>query len=138
MRIKVVAGALFAIAALLWAALSAQQTQPLPGFGTGIVPITGSVTIDNVPTVSALQEGMWSVSVINAPEVRVANRPVVSVAAAEFLKKGTRYAVTWSAGEQETVTIADPGAGGWVRIEAPDRRQRWINLAVARSIEDVP
>jgi hypothetical protein len=137
MRLTTIAGGSIVAAALCWAALSAAQTQPIPGPGTGIVPVTGTVTIEQMPAVSALQEGPWQVSVINAPEVRIANRPVISLAPTEFLRKGGRYAVTWSTGERETVTVAESGAGGWVRVDTTDR-QRWINVGAARSIEDAP
>jgi hypothetical protein len=92
MRMTLTLGAALIAAMLCWAALStAQTTQALPGPGTGIVPVTGTVSIDRMPAVSAIQAGPWEVAVRGvSEEVRVANQPVVSVAPVGFLRKGGR------------------------------------------------
>lgn len=112
-------------------ALSARQaTQQVPGPGTGIVAVRGVVEIANVPSVNAVQQGDWRV--ISS----IATMPPVTVAAAEFLRRGGRYTIVWTAGERETVTIEQIAAGGWVRVASG--RARWINLASARTVEEMP
>jgi hypothetical protein len=109
--------------------LAAQQAvRPVPGPGTGIVTVTGSVDIDRLPPVEALQRGDWKVAVANAPTVHVA--------ATEFLKPGTVYAITWSDGVQETLAIDQVLPGGWARTAGSQGPRRWVNLATARSVQE--
>ncbi len=128
---------LFALAALAGAAAGGQQTQPLPGPGTGIVPVTvtgpvpvtmaGPVQISTLPIVNAAQQGEWN--------VRVANEPTVNVGAPEFLKKGGSYSLTWAGGDQEKVVVSQMAPNGWIRTEH-EGRARWINLASVRAVEE--
>jgi hypothetical protein len=91
--------------------------------------VRGTVDVGNVIDVAAAQRGEWRVAVASAP-------PVV-VAGLDFVKKGGRYSITWSGdGPQEAVTIAGMGQGGWVQVESSSGRQRWVNLAVARAVEE--
>jgi hypothetical protein len=133
------AGGLFVgvLAGLGWIGLAAQQTQPFPGPGSGVVTISGGVDVRNTPSVNAAQRGEWKVAIDNAPDVRIANTPNVALTAPDFLSKGGRYQLTWPNGDREVVTIASGGSAGWVRLETTGRR-RWINIAALRSVEDVP
>ena len=120
----------------LGAALVAQQTQPRPGPTSGIVEVAGRVEVANTPTVLSQQAGQWKVAVANVPDIRVANVPTVSVATPDFLTKGSRWEIAWAGGASEIVEIAQTAAGGWVRIAGSDR-QRWINLAEVRAMQEV-
>ena len=109
--------------------LAAQQAvRPVPGPGTGIVTVTGSVDIDDLPPVEALQRGDWKVA--------VANTPTVHVAATEFPKPGAVYAITWSDGVQETLAIDQVLPGGWARTAGSQGSRRWVNVATARSVQE--
>jgi hypothetical protein len=77
------------------------------------------------------------VVVANAPDVRVASLPAVSVASPDFVLKGSRYEITWSTGERQQVSVVQTATGGWIRVEAGSK-QRWINLSSARAIDEVP
>jgi hypothetical protein len=121
-------------AALAWAGASAQDVRPVPGAGTGIVNVVGTVNVGNEPVVRAAQNGEWRVAVSNTPRVTVASSVVL--ASPGFFREGSRYRITWIAGEVETVTVADPGTNGWIRVESGGGR-RWINTSVARGIEEV-
>jgi hypothetical protein len=90
--------------------------------------------VGNVPEVRATQHGEWRVAVGNTPTVRVTNDVVVASPA--FLRQGSRYRITWIAGDIETVTVADPGTNGWIRVESGGAR-RWVNTSVVRGIEEV-
>lgn len=116
-------------AALLGVVAAGQQTQPLPGPGTGIVPVTvkGSVDIGTVPVVPVSQQGDWN--------VRVANTPTVIAATPEFVRTGLSYAITWANGDQERIAVVGVGTAGWIRADR-DGRSRWINLASARAVEE--
>ena len=121
MRVKVILGVL-AVAVLLWSRASG-QVQPSPGPGTGIVTVRGSVAIDNVPAVEAVQRGPWTVSVNSVPPV-----PPLP-----FLKLNVRYQVEWGQSEREVIRVLELGPRGWVRVE--DRtRPRWVNLDAAQSV----
>ena len=120
--------------ALVWAGASAQDVRPVPGAGTGLVKVVGTVDVGNDPVVRAAQNGEWRVTVGNTPTVRVGNN--VALASPAFFREGARYRITWIAGEVETVTVADPGTNGWIRVESGGGR-RWINTSVSRGIEEV-
>jgi hypothetical protein len=115
-------------AALLWTAVVAQQVQPRPGFGSGVVPVEG--------TVNAIVANIPSVNVTNTPGVIVTNTPTVTAAPLGFIKAGGRYLVQWSAGETERVSVVALGTGGWIRVTSA--QERWINLDAARGVEAVP
>lgn len=115
---------------LVWAGASAQQeTRPAPGFGSGEMTVRGTVDVANVPDVNAAQRGEW--------HVEIGNTPTVVVAPPDFATKGSRYAITWPDGQQETVTIADSGRGEWVQVQGSGGGgRRWVNLAAARAVEE--
>jgi hypothetical protein len=54
------------------------SANPVPTTAVGTVPVAGSVSIDNQPTVSAQQSGSWSVGIDGTASVSVANQPTVS------------------------------------------------------------
>lgn len=119
------------------AAVAQQEVSPVPRAGTGVVTVTGSVdigrmpavTIAGQPDVAARQSGEWNVSVTGQPQV--------SLAPAAFVRNGMRYALTWTDGSIETVSVTESGAGGWVRVQHPQGASRWVNLSTARAIEEV-
>ena len=135
MRIRVALGAA-ALATILGVLVYAQETQKVPGFGTGIIKVEGTVDIGNMPLVLAHQSGEWKMTVANAPDVRVVGMPNVSVAAPAFLKKDGRYEVTWSTGDRQLIRVVEIAPGGWIKVDA-GARERWINLASARSVDEV-
>jgi len=137
MRTKAAIGVLIAVAGLLCVRSSAGQVQPVPGPGTGIVTVSGTVDVGNVPSVNAGQRGDWKVAVSNAPDVRVVNTPTVAIAPVQFLKAGSRYEIVWSAGDREVIGVAQLGSEGWVRVNGGGRR-RWVNIAAARAVEEIP
>ena len=126
MRTRIVAGVLFV--ALCVAVAAQQDVRPVPGPGTGIVKVTGSVDVGTMPPVEAVQRGDWKVA--------VSNTPTVQVVPAEFLKSGAVYVVTWSDGVQETLAVEQILTGTWVRTVTTEGRRRWVNLAVARSVQE--
>jgi len=132
MRVHVAVGAAV-IAAGLGGFLYAQETQKVPGFGTGVIKVEGTVDIGNAPVVLAHQSGEWKMTLISPADVRVVNAPSVTVAAPAFLEKDGRYDVVWSTGDKQTIRVAELGTGGWIRVEAADGEQ-WVNLASARSV----
>jgi hypothetical protein len=114
--------AIAALAASLagMAALGAQQElRPTPGPGSGTMKVVGTVDIGSLPPVEAIQRGDWKV-VVGPPE---------------FVAVRGRYTITWPGGERETITVDQLATGGWVRATV-EGRARWINLAVARSVEE--
>jgi hypothetical protein len=114
----------------------AQETKPVPGFGTGIVKVEGTVEIGNMPLVLAHQAGEWKVIVTNPLDVRVANAPTVSVASPDFVQKGGRYEITWSTGDRQQISVVELAPGGWLKVDA-GARPRWVNLSSARSVDEV-
>jgi len=135
MRMKLVTGALIGVTALVWVGSMYGQVQPVPGPGSGIVTVQGEVDVRRLPDVR--QGGDWKVSLANVADVRVVNTPTVAGALPPFLRTGSAYEVTWPAGDRETFTIAQLGVGTWVRV-AGQGRPRWLNLATARTIEEMP
>ncbi|MEP6914770.1 MAG: hypothetical protein ABJC89_03960 [Acidobacteriota bacterium] len=131
MQLRLIIGAAVAGAVALIAGVSAQDVRSVPGFGTGIVNVRGTVEVANALDVRASQVGPWQVAIANIPEVR----PVVEFAGTGFVTRGKRYDVTWTGGERESVTIEDVGQNGWVRVTGA--RRRWVNLTNARSVEEM-
>jgi hypothetical protein len=132
MRTKFAACVLIAVAALALSRSSHGQVQGVPGPGSGIVSVVGKVDIGNVPQVEAAQRGDWSVSLAHVPDVRVSNAPN----APAFVKAGSRYEITWATNEREVVRLAQVASSGWARVESTGR-PRWVNLSLARSVEEL-
>ena len=126
MRTRLAIGALIAVGALLCVRSSSGQVQPVPGPGTGVVTVTGTVDVGNVPAVNAVQRGDWKVTVENLPSVTLAPLP--------FLKVGRTYRITWPSGQTQTVTVRQTGPHGWVATDATQRS--WVNLAGAQQVEE--
>ena len=137
MRTRIVTGVLVVMAGFYWVRSTDGQVQSVPGPGSGIVTVRGEVDIRRLPPIDVSQRGDWKVSVANVPDVRVVNTPTVAVAPLAFLRVGGLYTVSWPAGDREIVGIAQFGSGGWVRAAGEDRR-RWLNLAAAKTIEEIP
>jgi hypothetical protein len=136
MRTKVVTGVVVAVVALYLARSTHGQVQSVPGPGTGVVTVQGVVDVRALPPIDVGQRGDWKMSLANVADVRVVNTPTVVAAPLAFLKVGGKYDITWPAGDRETIGVAQLGSGGWVR--AAGGRQRWLNLSVARAIEETP
>jgi hypothetical protein len=98
------------------------------------VTVTGTVGVDNVVRVVP-GAGEWKVAVSNTPDVRVANTPTVALSPLPFVKIGGRYDVIWSPNERELIHVTAAGSGGWIRVESSGRA-RWVNLSLARSVEE--
>jgi hypothetical protein len=120
--------------ALVWTGVAAQQeVLSRPGPGTGL----SSVNVVNRPSVAAEQSGEWQVAISRMPEVRISNTTPVAVQLPRFAGKG-KYLVTWSNGQTETVTVIDVGEDGWVQAANAVRSgPRWLNLRIAREIEEL-
>ena len=107
-------------AGLVWIGVSAQQEMlPKPGPGSGLTKVVGTVTISNTP----------DVRVVEMPQM-----PPTAIAAPPFLRKGGKYAITWTDGATDTVTVLDAGQDGWIQVEGT--RWRWVNLRAARGVEE--
>jgi hypothetical protein len=137
MRTKIITGVAVVLVALYCVRSTDGQVQSVPGPGSGIVIVQGEVDIRRLPSIDVGQRGDWKVSLANVPDVRVVNTPTVAAAPLAFLKVGGRYDISWPAGERETIGVAQLGSGGWVRA-AVSGRQRWLNLSVAKAIEEAP
>ena len=137
MRTRIVTAILMAAAVLYWVESMVGQVQPVPAFGTGIVTVQGEVDVRKLPPMDVSQRGDWKVSLATVPDVRVVNTATVAIALPPFVKVGGRYEVTWPAGDRETVAIAQLGGGTWVRASG-EGRERWLNLAAARALQEMP
>ena len=128
-----IAGAIVVAIPLMSVALFAQLVQPVPGPGSGIVTVAGNVNVANTPSVHAAQAGDWKVT--------LANTPPVALTPPEFLRPQGHYDVIWSSGLREMVTVVQIGKGGWggwVKVQTANGRVRWINVAAATSVEELP
>jgi hypothetical protein len=135
MRNIAIAGVVIAAGALVLTQSTAGQVQPRPGPGSGVVTVTGVVDVGKMPLLDVGQRGEWKVA-LASPDVRIVNSPSVTLAAPAFVRVGGRYQVMWPAGEREAIVI-QALAGSWVRT-ASEPRQRWLNLAAALAIEELP
>jgi hypothetical protein len=110
---------------------SGQGVKTLPGPGTGIVTVEGTVNVANTPTVlvadtptvNAVQNGEWRVTVANTSP--------------DFLQTNRSYTLTWPDRGTETVVVAEIGSNGWVRVQTQQRR-RWVNTGTMLAIEEAP
>jgi hypothetical protein len=136
MSLKPVMALIFAaVVTITWVRSSSGQVQPVPGPGSGIVRVTGSVKIDDVVRVTSAVND-WRVMVGNVPDVRVVNTPAVTVSLPTFVKVGGTYDITWGPNDRESVRVAETLTGGWVRVQSSNRA-RWVNLTLARGVEEV-
>lgn len=109
-----------------------QEMRPTPGPGSGKM----AVDVVTIPTVQVTPVGEWRTTVANVPDVRVVNTPDVLPSAPEFVRSGRRYEIVWPGGGSETVSVAEVGRGGWIRVDDP-RRRRWLNVGAALSLEEL-
>jgi hypothetical protein len=138
------------------AAVSARQGASVPGPGSGVASVSGSVRVSNAPPTAP--GGEWKVTVANAPpaafrgewKVEVANVPPVNragewkmevankvaLASPEFISSRGQYAITWTDGTRETV-VAEPWGGEWIRVALPGGKYRFINLSAARYVDQL-
>ena len=136
MRVRFIRGgvliSILALAMTAWVMnSSAQGVKPVPGAGTGIVMVEGTVNVANTPTVNvanmppvnATQSGDWRVSVVSAPPINVPSP--------EFLQPRRSYTIIWADNSTDRVVIDQVGPGSWVRVG-----RRWLNLAQAQSVEE--
>ena len=137
MRTRLVTAILITAAVLYWVQSMVGQVQPTPGFGTGVVTMQGEVDVRRLPPIDVGQRGDWKVSLATIPDVRVVNLATVAVALPSLVRTGNRYEITWTAGDRETVAVTQLGVGSWVRASG-DGRERWLNLAAARAIQQMP
>jgi hypothetical protein len=136
MRTKVLAVVATGAVALYWAQAMHGQGQSVPGPGTGIVTVQGQVDIRNMPMLNVGQRGDWRVTLASVADTRVVNMPPVTLSRPAFVRAGARYMITWAGGEQETIAVGEVADGAWVRVTA-NGRDRWLNLAQARAIEEI-
>lgn len=134
MRKAFVTAAGIAIVGLAWGLQARGQVQQVPGPGSGVVSVVGRVEVAD-GLIQARQSGDWKVLVANTPDVRVVNTPTVVPAPLPFLKAGVRLQVTWADGSTATIRVVQPGGGGWCLTEG--QRPAWVNLNLARSVEEV-
>jgi hypothetical protein len=144
-RYAVAAGAVFIVCvvgalSLTGTRVSGQQT-PVPTPGTGIVKVTGEVSvanrpaveIANRPVVESRQMGRWTVGLEESATVQW--KPP------SFLQAGRRYAFVWStgAGGRAEYVVGKIRQDGWVRVTetSGERRTLWVNPAMAMSIEEL-
>jgi hypothetical protein len=133
MSMKQKTALLTVLAALVYVTGSAgQDVRPVPGAGTGIVTVQGTVNVADIANMPAVRQGSeWRVSFAATPDVRVS-----AVATHPFLTFRGRYRVTWTPGQTEDIVISELGPGGWVRVDAGGRL-RWVNLDRAQAFEVV-
>lgn len=110
------------------------QVYPVPTPAPSTMPVSGSVSINNTPSVSARQEGSWMVS--------IAGQPAFNATAPSFLEAGRSYAFKWEAGATpQTYKVVAVREDGWVRVEGGVEVGpgviRWINPARALIIDTV-
>jgi hypothetical protein len=136
MRKHIAIALVLSVIAMLWVATSANEPQRVPGPGSGVVRVEGTVEIGNAPMVNATQNGPWKMSLTNVPDVRVVNTAAVSLAPLDFIKTGKRYAITWPGGERDVIAVTQVTTGGWVRVQGAGQ-QRWMNVSLARAVEEI-
>jgi hypothetical protein len=131
--------ALVIVASILaGAAVGARQTQPLPGFGSGVVP----VDVVREAIVSAAQrgewrvgqQGEWRVGQLGDWRVGVHGTVATQPAAPPFVRVGGVYQLR-GASVDMVATVRDLHPSGWARVSDAGRQEHWVNLAVMSSID---
>lgn len=119
------------------AAVGARQGQPLPGLGSGVVP----VDLVREAIVSAAQrgewrvgqQGDWRVAQLGDWRVGVLGTVATQPAAPPFVRVGGTYQVR-GASVDMVATVRDLHPSGWARVTDAGRQEHWINLAAMSSI----
>ena len=136
MRARLLTAGFVGLLGLILARTISGQVQPVPGPGSGIVTVQGEVDVRRMPVAEVVQRGEWRVSLTSPADTRVLAMPAVSLARPAFVRAGGRYAVVWPNGETETIAVGQSPEGAWVRATVGGR-ERWLNLAHARAIEEI-
>ena len=110
-------------------ASTVQQTQRLPGPGSGIV----DVEVVKEAQVAAAQRGEWRVS--QQGDWRVQGTVATLPSMPRFIKVGGVYAVRGPSLEM-VATVRELHASGWALVSDEMRQQHWINLAAMSSIRE--
>jgi len=135
------AGAIVVAVSLMAVAVLAQQVQPVPGPGSGVVTVAGAVNVANTPSVNVANAPSVNAAQAGAWKVTLANTPAVVLTPPEFLRPHGRYDVVWASGQRESITVVQVGSGGWggwAKVQTTNGRTRWINVAGAAAVEEVP
>ncbi len=126
-RILRVAVALLVCGLLADVAATGQQTQRLPGPGSGIV----DVEVVKEAQVAAAQRGEWRVG--QQGDWRVHGTVATLPSMPRFLKVGGVYAVRGPSLEM-VATVRELHESGWALVSDELRQEHWINLAAMSSI----
>jgi hypothetical protein len=114
---------------------SGQQSQRLPGPGTGIV----DVVVVNEPGITQRgewkvgQQGEWRMAQQGDWRVDVSGTVVAIPSMPNLVTVNRTYTIYWDHTNAERVTVREIHPGGWVRVEI-GKTVRWINLTRAVSI----
>ena len=134
-RILRVAVALLAGALLADVVTTGQQTQRLPGPGSGIV----DVEVVKEAQVAAAQRGDWRVAqqgdwrVAQQGDWRVQGTVATLPSMPRFLKVGGVYAVRGPSLEM-VATVRELHESGWALVSDEMRQEHWINVAAMSSV----
>ena len=104
-----------------------QQTQRLPGPGSGIV----DVEVVKEALVAAAQRGEWRVG--QQGDWRVQGTVATLPSMPRFLKVGGVYAVRGPSLEM-VATVRELHESGWALVSDELRQEHWINLATMSSV----
>ncbi len=126
-RILRVAVALLFCGLLADVATTGQQTQRLPGPGSGIV----DVEVVKEAQVAAAQRGEWRVG--QQGDWRVQGTVATLPSMPRFIKVGGVYAVRGPSLEM-VATVRELHESGWALVSDELRQEHWINLAAMSSV----
>lgn len=116
-------------------ATTGQQTQRLPGLGSGIV----DVAVVNVPGITQRgewkvgQQGEWRMAQQGDWRVDVTGTVVTIPSMPSLVTVNRAYTVHWDHINAERVTVREIHRSGWARVDI-GKAERWINLTRAVSI----
>lgn len=126
-RILRVAVALLACGLLADVVTTGQQTQRLPGPGSGIV----DVEVVKEAQVAAAQRGEWRVG--QQGDWRVQGTVATLPSMPRFVKVGGVYAVRGPSLEM-VATVRELHESGWALVSDELRQEHWINFAAMSSV----
>jgi hypothetical protein len=112
------------------AATGAQQSQRLPGPGSGIV----DVRVLEGASVAAAQQGEWRVGQQGEWRVGVQGAVATLPAMPRIIRVGGVYAVRGPSLEM-VATVRELHESGWARVSDELKQEYWINLAAMSSIQ---
>lgn len=114
---------------------SVQQTQRLPGPGSGIV----DVAVVNEPGVTQRgewrvgQQGEWRMAQQGDWRVDVTGSVVATPSMPSLVTVNRAYTIFWDHANAERVIVREIHPSGWARVDL-GKTQRWVNLTRAASI----